>query len=63
MITRDMSITEVVENYPKTAEVFIRHGMHCFGCMAARFENIEQGALAHGIDVDKLMEDLNKAAK
>jgi hypothetical protein len=27
--------------------------------MAARFENIEQGALAHGLDVDKLMEDLN----
>jgi hypothetical protein len=28
--------------------------------MAARFENIEQGALAHGIDVDSLMKDLNK---
>jgi hypothetical protein len=31
--------------------------------MAARFENIEQGALAHGIDIDKLMDELNKAAK
>jgi len=61
MITRDMSITDVVEKYPQTIEVFIKHGMHCFGCMAARFENIEQGALAHGIDVDKLMEDLNKS--
>jgi hypothetical protein len=30
--------------------------------MAARFENIEQGALAHGIDVDMLMKDLNQAA-
>lgn len=59
MITKNMSITDVVEKYPKTVEVFIRHGMHCFGCMAARFENVEQGALAHGIDVDKLMEDLN----
>lgn len=29
--------------------------------MAARFENIEQGALAHGIDVDKLIDELNKA--
>ena len=62
MITRSMSITEVVENHPKTVEVFIKHGMHCFGCMAARFENVEEGALAHGIDVDKLMEDLNNAA-
>lgn len=61
MITKNMSITEVVENYPETAEVFIKHGMHCLGCMASRFENIEQGALAHGIDVDKLIKDINIA--
>ncbi len=62
MITKSMSITEVVENHPKAVEVFVKHGMHCFGCMSARFENIEQGALAHGIDVDKLIEDLNSDA-
>lgn len=60
MISKEMSITEVVEKYPDSVEVFVKHGMHCFGCMAARFENIDQGALAHGIDVDKLIEDLNK---
>ncbi len=57
-----MSITDIVENYPQTVEVLMDHGMHCFGCMAARFENIEQGALAHGIDVDQLMVDLNAVA-
>ncbi|KPU45727.1 hypothetical protein OXPF_09610 [Oxobacter pfennigii] len=62
MITKEMSITDIVEQYPKTIEVLLGYGMHCFGCMAARFENIEEGALAHGIDVDKLMIDLNKAA-
>lgn len=31
MITRDMSITDIVENYPETVEVFQKHGMHCFG--------------------------------
>jgi hybrid cluster-associated redox disulfide protein len=61
MITRDKSITDIIEEFPKTVEVFLKHGMHCFGCMAARFENVEQGALAHGIDVDQLMNDLNKA--
>lgn len=63
MITKENSITDTVERYPETVEVFMKHGMHCLGCMAARFENIEQGALAHGIDVDKLMEDLNKVIK
>ena len=60
MITKEMTITEVVERYPKSVEVFLTHGMHCFGCIAARFENIEQGAIAHSIDVNNLIEDLNK---
>jgi hypothetical protein len=31
MITKDMSITDVVDRYPKSADVFMRYGMHCFG--------------------------------
>lgn len=60
MISREMSIADVVNENPKTLEIFLNHGMHCFGCMSARFENIEQGALAHGIDVELLLKDLNK---
>ncbi len=63
LITRDMSIAEVVQKYPQTVPVFLAHGLMCFGCAIARFENVEQGATAHGIDVDILMEDLNKAAQ
>lgn len=60
-ITKDMSIMEVVQTYPDTIEVFMQSGMGCIGCAAAHFENIEQGALAHGIDVDNLIANLNKA--
>lgn len=60
-IKKGMSIGEVVEKYPQTVEVFLRHGLMCFGCAIARFENVEQGALAHGIDVETLMRDLNAA--
>lgn len=59
-ITKDMSIMEVVTNYPDTVPVFMQSGMGCIGCAAAHFENIEQGALAHGIDVDALMDNLNQ---
>lgn len=59
MITKDMSIMEVVTNYPDTVPVFMQSGMGCIGCAAAHFENIEQGALAHGIDVDELITSLN----
>lgn len=59
-ITRDMSIMEVVQKYPDTAMVFMYAGMGCLGCAAARFENIEQGAAAHGIDIDALIDALNE---
>jgi len=60
-ITKDMPIGQVVQKYPETIPVFLQHGLMCFGCAVARFENIEQGALAHGIDVQALITDLNAA--
>jgi hybrid cluster-associated redox disulfide protein len=62
-ITKEMPIGEIVQQYPQTIEVFLRHGLMCFGCAIARFENIEQGALAHGIDVQALINDLNAVVK
>ena len=60
-ITKEMSIGEVVDKYPQAVEVFLRHGLMCFGCALARFENVEQGATAHGINVEALIKDLNAA--
>lgn len=62
-ISKEMGIIEVVQKYPQTVDVFRSHGMGCLGCAAARFENIGQGAAAHGIDVDALIKDLNKVAE
>jgi len=59
-ITKKMEIMDVVQKYPKAADVFIENGMHCLGCAAAHFENIEEGCLAHGIDADKIVDELNK---
>ncbi len=62
-ITKQMKIDEALKKYPKAAAVFTKHGFHCIGCAVASFESIEQGALAHGVDVDRLIKDLNKAIK
>ncbi len=63
VITKKMSIGEAVSKYPETIPVFLKSGLHCVGCAVAQFENIEQGACAHGIDIDKLMKELNAAVK
>ena len=59
-ITRDTGIIEAVQEHPEIIEVFQQYGLGCIGCMAAHFETIGQGAGAHGIDVDALIEDINK---
>lgn len=61
-ITKEMPISKAVQKYPATIAVFLHHGLMCFGCAIARFESIEQGALAHGIDVEALLRDLNTVA-
>lgn len=62
-ITKEMKIEEILQKYPKTVEVFLKHGFHCLGCAAASFENLAEGAAAHDIDIEKLVEELNQAIK
>ncbi|NLT74148.1 MAG: DUF1858 domain-containing protein [Chloroflexi bacterium] len=58
-ITKDMKIQQIVGEHPETVRVFFKHGLMCVGCAAARFESLDQGAKAHGIDSDALVADLN----
>ena len=59
MITKDTKILDVVEQNPESVYVFQDHGLGCVGCLFANFETLGEGAAAHGLDVDKLVEDLN----
>jgi hybrid cluster-associated redox disulfide protein len=58
-ITKDMTIEEVVQQFPETVQVFSRHGVGCLGCSAAQYDNIERGAAVHGLDTDQLVRELN----
>ncbi|MCE8426390.1 MAG: DUF1858 domain-containing protein [Candidatus Methanoperedens sp.] len=62
-ISKEMKIEEVVNQYPESMMVFMKHGLHCVGCHVSAFESIEEGASAHGINVDALIADLNKVAQ
>ena len=62
-ITKKMTFREVLRKYPKVTDVFFKHGMACVGCPMAQQETIEQCALAHGIDVEKFIGELNEKVK
>ena len=58
-----MLIGEVVKKYPESIGIMLEHGLHCVGCHVATWETIEQGAIGHGIDVNKLVRDINEKIK
>jgi hybrid cluster-associated redox disulfide protein len=58
-ITKESKIEEVLQKYPESIEIFLKHGFHCLDCAAASFENIEDGAKAHGVDIETLIKELN----
>lgn len=59
-ITKDMGIRELLAKHPDSAKVFAAYGIGCIGCALAAYETIEQGILAHGINLDEFMKDLNE---
>lgn len=59
MVTKDMIIAEVLDNYPETAPLFLEIGMHCLGCPSARGESVEQACMVHNADCDALIEKIN----
>ena len=60
-VTKEMTIAEVLRQKPNTAQVLMRHGMHCLGCATATGETIAQAAIAHDIDLERLVRELNEA--
>jgi hybrid cluster-associated redox disulfide protein len=62
-ITKGMVLEEVITKYPKTVEVFFKHGLPCVSCQLASGETVEQATEAHGIKLDKLLKDLNNSIK
>ena len=62
-IEKSTIIGDILDIAPHAAPLFFAIGMHCLGCALAHNETVEDAAIAHGIDVDELVEKLNEGAK
>ena len=49
-ITKDMTIGEVVRQFPESVQVLMSFGMGCVGCPSAQAETIEEAAQVHGLN-------------
>ncbi len=58
-ITKDMTFHQVLQMSPQVAKVLGEFNLGCVGCMGAMNESIEQGAKAHGLEVEEIITALN----
>ena len=56
---KDMTFHQALQISPEVAKVLGSFNLGCVGCMGAMNETIEQGARAHGVDVDAILTALN----
>ncbi len=60
-IIKSNKLNDIITKYPATREVFIKHGMPKY---AGRLpsENLEFFCRMHRVDIDQLLDELNKVA-
>ncbi len=60
VVTKTMTFGEILNRYPEAGRIIMSQGLHCIGCGMAFQETLEQGAIMHGINPDKLVKEINK---
>lgn len=59
-ITADMNIMDAVEKYPIIAQVLMRYGLGCVGCIISTAETLGEGIAAHGLNPDIIIEEADR---
>lgn len=59
LVSKDLTIGELLNQHPEAAPILMEIGMHCLGCPASQGESLAEAAMVHGIDADLLVEKIN----
>ena len=62
-LRRELTIGDVLEQYPDAAPLLTEKGIHCVGCHVSPFETLEEGFRSHGMseeDIDTTLADVNE---
>ncbi len=59
VVTKDMTITDVLMLDDGLIPIFFENGLYCIGCMMASGETIEEACMVHGMDLEHLLDTIN----
>jgi hybrid cluster-associated redox disulfide protein len=60
MITKDLTIGEILRIKEDAAQILMSFGMGCVGCPSSQAESIEDASKVHGLNLEELLDALNK---
>ncbi|MBW1782703.1 MAG: DUF1858 domain-containing protein [Deltaproteobacteria bacterium] len=55
------TVNELMKQYPEAIAVFIQRKLGCVGCPTEAFHTLEDVAHVNGLDLDRLLADLEQA--
>ena len=58
-VTKDTMIGDLLQIDQNVAPLLLNIGMHCLGCPSSQMETIEEAAMAHRLDPDDLVVEIN----
>lgn len=62
-LRRELTIGDVLEQYPDAAPLLTEKGIHCVGCHISPFETLEEGFRSHGMseeEINTILSDINQ---
>lgn len=60
MINKEMTLAQIMQTKEDAPQILMSFGMGCVGCPSAQAESLEDAAMVHGLNLDELLEALNK---
>jgi hybrid cluster-associated redox disulfide protein len=62
-IRAEQVLGDILAAHPETEPVFLKYyGSGCFSCPGQATETVKQSAMIHNVDVERLLDELNRAA-
>ncbi len=57
-VTPESLIAYILQTWPQTVSVFLRHRMACVGCSLAAFDTLSDAARSYNIEVARLLAEI-----
>lgn len=61
-LTPEITVADLLRNWPETIPVFVKHRMACVGCSVSAFETVRGVAAVYQLPFDSFLEELQEVA-